>query len=103
MEKKVRKSVIFFDDLKEEKQVMLIEEEMFNTLKEQYIVRSIKIDEEQYGYDGPDIDGTEQHVHAKLVKFGDTTRKSHQWLLVWDGYDHEFTTIMKEDQNPTKH
>ena len=91
-----RHNAIFFDDLKEEAQKRIIEDEMLETLgSEEPIIVSITVDSDTYGYDeDPKKQTLEQHIHALIIIDGE----EHSWLMVWNCYDHEFNTIMREDQ-----
>ena len=98
-----RTIAIFFDDLKEEAQQRIIGDELRIALQmaKEPVIRSFHIDPNLYGYDpDPKKQTVEQHIHVGVVE---NDRKSHPWLIVWNCMDAEFTTIMKEDQNPTKH
>lgn len=89
-----RNTVIFFDDLKETAQMRLISQEMWHILdtEDEPAVRSLKIDEELYGYDpDPAKQTVEQNIYANVV----INRVSVPYLLVWNCEDAEFTTVMK--------
>ena len=91
---------IYFEDLKDESQKRLICDELWNTLKEQFVCRKVYIDKDMYGYDpDPDKQTAEQHIHAHVVCIDDKERNIQPWLLVWNCIEHEFTTIQKEDIN----
>lgn len=92
---------IFFDDLNENAQVRLIKDEMEGKVDGTFVVRHIDIDTDLYGYDkDPKKQTLEQHITARIFVNGQNVQK---WILEWNCLQHEFTTIMKEDQNPTKH
>lgn len=104
MAKKLRKHAIFFEDLSEKAQARLIEDEMRVSLHRQFVVRYVYIEKDLYGYDpAPQKHTLEQHIHAKLVDDDDMIRKSEPWLLVWNCWDKDFTTIMKEEQEDTSY
>lgn len=104
MAKKLRKHAIFFEDLSEKAQARLIEDEMRVSLHRQFVVRYVYIEKDLYGYDpAPQKQTLEQHIHAKLVDDDDLSRKSAPWLLVWNCWDKDFTTIMKEEQEDTSY
>ena len=90
---------IFFEDLTKEAQTRLIEDEIGRTMQARYAVRTIHIEKDTYGYDpDPEKQTLEQHIHAKVMKCDSQDRHSYLWLLVWNCFDHEFNTIMKEEQ-----
>ena len=104
MAKKLRKHAIFFEDLSEKAQARLIEDEMRVSLHRQFAVRAVYVEKDLYGYDqDPKRQTLEQHIHAKLVDDDDLSRKSAPWLLVWNCWDKDFTTIMKEEQEDTSY
>jgi len=94
-----RNTVIFFDDLKETAQMRLISQEMWHILdtEDEPAVRSLKIDEELYGYDpDPAKQTVEQNIYANVV----INRVSVPYLLVWDCEQAEFTTVIKGEVDP---
>lgn len=104
MAKKLRKHAIFFEDLSEKAQARLIEDEMRVSLHRQFSVRAVYVEKDLYGYDpDPKKHTLEQYIHAKLVDDDDLSRKSAPWLLVWNCWDKDFTTIMKEEQEDTSY
>jgi hypothetical protein len=69
-----------------------------------FAVRAVYIEKDLYGYDpDPKKHTLEQRIHAKVVNDDDLSRKSEPWLLVWDCWDKDFTTIMKEEQEDTSY
>ena len=96
MKKKASKhTAIFFDDMKEDAQKRLIEEEFLQTYDADILLVTFSIENDLYGYDeNPAKQTLEQHIHA-LVVMND---EEHSWLMVWNCLDHEFNTIMQEDQ-----
>ena len=104
MAKKLRKHAIFFEDLSEKAQARLIEDEMRVSLHRQFAVRAVYVEKDLYGYDQDLKKHTlEQYIHAKLVDDDDLSRKSAPWLLVWNCWDKDFTTIMKEEKEDTSY
>ena len=104
MAKKLRKHAIFFEDLSEKAQARLIEDEMRVSLHRQFAVRYVYVEKDLYGYDpDPKKHTLEQYIHAKLVDDDDLSRKSAPWMLVWNCWDKDFTTIMKEEQEDTSY
>ena len=104
MAKKLRKHAIFFEDLSEKAQARLIEDEMRVSLHRQFAVRAVYVEKDLYGYDpDPKKHTLEQYIHAKLVDDDDLSRKSAPWLLVWNCWDKDFTTIMKEEKEDTSY
>lgn len=104
MAKKLRKHAIFFEDLSEKAQARLIEDEMRVSLHRQFAVRYVYVEKDLYGYDpDPKKQTLEQYIHAKLVDDDDLSRKSAPWMLVWNCFDKDFTTIMKEDPEDTSY
>ena len=97
-----RTFAIFFEDLNTDAQKRIVGEELERVLGiDKEAIRGIDIEHDLYGYDpDPKKQTVEQHIHVGVVE---NDRKSHPWLMVWNCMDAEFTTIMKEDQNPTKH
>ena len=97
---KNKHTAIFFDDLKEEAQERIIGDELLNTLgAEDPIIVTLTIDSDTYGYDeDPKKQTLEQHVHALIIMDGE----EHSWLMVWNCFDHEFNTIMREDRKDEK-
>ena len=97
-----RTFAIFFDDLNTDAQKRIVGDELYRVLGiDKEAIRVIDIEHNLYGYDpDPKKQTVEQHIHVGVV---DDDRKIHPWLMVWNCMDAEFTTIMKEDQNPTKH
>ena len=82
---------IFFEDLKKDAQKRIIEGELMKyTEFDEIKVKSVRVDEDAYGYD-PDPDKQEmlESVHAETT--------DGCWLLVWDCMDAEFQTIMEEN------
>ena len=90
------KTAIFFDDLKEDAQVRLINDELEDIVKDPFVVRYLDIDKDTYGYDpDPAKQTLEQHIYASIFVDGPHLQK---WFMEWNCLDHEFTTIMREDQ-----
>ena len=97
-----RTFAIFFEDLNTDAQKRIVSDELYRVLGiDKESIRGIDIEHNLYGYDpDPKKHTVEQHIHVGVVE---NDRKSHPWLMVWNCMDAEFTTIMKEYQNPTKH
>ena len=91
-----KKNAIFFEELRRAAQERIIEDELLDTLgAEDPIIVSITVDSDTYGYDeDPKKQTLEQHVHTLIIMNGE----EHSWLMVWNCFDHEFNTIMREDQ-----
>ena len=91
-----KKNAIFFEELRRAAQERIIEDELLDTLgAEDPIIVSITVDSDTYGYDeDPSKQTLEQHIHALIIMDGE----QHSWLMVWNCFDHEFNTIMQEDQ-----
>ena len=89
-------TAIFFEELRRAAQERIIEDELLDTLgAEDPIIVSITVDSDTYGYDeDPKKQTLEQHVHTLIIMNGE----EHSWLMVWNCFDHEFNTIMREDQ-----
>ena len=84
--------VIFFTDLNEEAQKRIAGIELEVTLDvDEVKVETITTENEIYGYD-PDPEKQEllQYAHAETSE--------GKWLMVWDCVEHEFQSVMKEDQ-----
>ena len=96
MATKRKHTAIFFEELRRSAQERIIEDELLETLgAEDPIIVSITVDSDTYGYDeNPKKQTLEQHVHALIIMDGE----QHSWLMVWDCFEHEFNTIMREDQ-----
>ena len=95
---KNKHTAIFFDDLKEDAQKRIIGGELLNTIdaEEWPIIVTLTIEKDFYGYDeDPKKQTLEQHVHALTIMDGE----EHSWLMVWNCFDHEFNTIMREDKS----
>jgi hypothetical protein len=87
-------TAIFFEDLKEDAQKRIIAHEMATILDcepDEEEVENVTVEDDMYGYDGdPKKQELLEHVHADI--------NSEAWLMVWDCFAHEFTTVMKENQ-----
>jgi hypothetical protein len=54
-------------------------------------VENITVDDDMYGYDeDPKKAELLEHIHADI--------NGEAWLMVWDCFEHEFTTDMTENQ-----
>ena len=91
---KRKTTAIFFEDLKEDAQKRIIAHEMASILNcepDEVEVENITTDEDMYGYD-------EDHKKQELLEHVHADINSEAYLMVWDCFTHEFTTVMKENQ-----
>lgn len=87
-----RKIAIFFDDLKKNAQQRLIKDELESIVETPVTNIQVSIDKDLYGYDDdPNKQTLEQHIGAKVRYY----KRTFTWLLVWNCYDHKFTTVME--------
>ena len=87
-------TAIFFDDLKEEAQKRMITDELFDSEDDGMVV-TFTIDPELYGYNkDPKKQKLLQLIHALIIEDGMERNAD----MMWDCFDHEFNTIMQEDQ-----
>ena len=91
---KRKTTAIFFEDLKEDAQKRIIAHEMATILvcePDEVEVENVTVEDDMYGYDeDPKKQGLLEHAHADI--------NGEAWLMVWDCFAHEFTTVMKENQ-----
>lgn len=94
---KKNKIAIFFSDMTEEGQKRVATQglteisEYSNYTPDQIEVETITVDDDAYGYDeDPKKQELLEHIHADI--------NGEAWLMVWDCFAHEFTTVMKENQ-----
>jgi len=91
---KRKTTAIFFEDLKEDAQKRIIAHEMASILNcepDEVEVENITVEDDMYGYvEDPKKQELLEHVHADI--------NSEAYLMVWDCFAHEFTTVMKENQ-----
>ena len=91
---KRKTTAIFFEDLKEDAQKIIIAHEMATILDcepDEVEVENITVEDDMYGYDeDPKKQEMLEHIHADI--------NGEAWLMVWDCFAHEFTTDMKENQ-----
>ena len=91
---KRKTTAIFFEDLKEDAQKRIIAHEMATILDcepDEVEVENITVEDDMYGNDeDPKKQELLEHVHADI--------NSEAYLMVWDCFAHEFTTVMKENQ-----
>ena len=87
-------TAIFFEDLKEDAQKRIIAHEMVTILgcePDEVEVENVTVEDDMYGYDeDPKKQELLEHAHADI--------NGEAWLMVWDCFAHEFTTVMKENQ-----
>lgn len=87
-----KKIAIFFDDLKKDAQQRLIKDELEAIVETPVTNIQVYTDKDLYGYDDDTEKQTlEQRIFARVHYFN----RKNFWLLIWNCYDHEFTTVME--------
>jgi hypothetical protein len=91
-----RTFAIFFDDFTKTAQKRIIAEELGRVTGDDGVNHiTVKTDEDLYGYDpNPDNQMLEQHLHVNARHNG----HDHEWLMVWDCMEAEFSTLMEYNQ-----
>ena len=87
-------TAIFFEDLKEDAQKRIIAHEMATILgcePDEVEVENVIVEDDMYGYD-------EDPKKQELLEYAHADINGEAWLMVWDCFAHEFTTVMKENQ-----
>ena len=93
------RTAIFFDDLTQKAQERIIEQEMEDIIPS-VCIRSIKIDNNLYGYDpDPKKQKVLQRIAVRLVG---EDRRARLWLLEWDCMESMFTCFTPIDEEPEK-
>ena len=91
---KRKTTAIFFEDLKEDAQKRIIAHEMATILgcePDEVEVENVIVEDDMYGYD-------EDPKKQELLEYAHADINGEAWLMVWDCFAHEFTTVMKENQ-----